>query len=149
MFLPGLFAPAIFEFVCLCEAWRPTETFRRSRHDQTFVCQQPSLMFETCECKHTPTRGGTMHASLQTANKRGAASLVVAHRLNFPTRKRASAFVLHMFAIEIVCSVMLRFFLSRCENLTPHSLDDSTGAEKARERMFCKLLPEGMAASDR
>lgn len=106
-------------------------------------------MFETCECKHTPTRGGTMHASLQTANKREAASLVVAHRLNFPTRKRASAFVLHMFAIDIVCSIMQRLFLSSRENLTLNSLDDSTGAEKARGGMFCKLLPEGMAACDR
>lgn len=81
-------ARGYFEFVCPCEAWRPTENFRRSRYDQTSVCQQPSLMFETCECKHTPTRGGTMHASLQTANKREAASLVVVQSLNLPTRKR-------------------------------------------------------------
>lgn len=57
--------------------------------------------------------------------------------------------MLHVFAMEMVSSIMQRLFLSSCENLTLHGLDDSAGAEKARERMFCQLLPEGMAACDR
>lgn len=130
MFLHCIFTSAAYKsfFANLFDSARPGNG--HSLCDQTSVCQQPSLMFETCECKHTPTRGGTMHASLQTANRREAASLVVVHSLNFSMRKWASVFCVHVFAIGMSCSIKPRLsnaanhnFPVCCKNVTLHSLD--------------------------
>lgn len=78
-----------------------------------------------------------MHASLQTANKREAVSLVVVHSLNFSMRKWASVFVcMCVCAIGMVCSVERRLsiaanhnFPACCKNVTLHSLDYSSSFE--------------------
>lgn len=73
-----------------------------------------------------------MHASLQTANRREAPSLVVVHSLNFSMRKWNSVFCVHMFPIGMACSAKPRLsnaanhnFPACCKSVTLHSLDYS------------------------